>query len=73
MKTLGHDFAYPGGLQSDEKTETPLHEGFTKREAFAAIALQGLLQIYGVKEDAAIQAVRQADALIEALNAKPSR
>ena len=44
------------------------HRGLTKREYFAAAALQGLI-VKGY-EAAARDAVRYADALIDALNAK---
>jgi hypothetical protein len=54
------------------------HNGFTKREAIAVAAMQGMLAAcdhhvrYGPQEDAmqklANEAVRCADALLEALN-----
>lgn len=48
--------------------------GLTKRELFAAMAMQGLRSfqhaIDWTRDDIAVEAVRQADALIEAL-AKP--
>ncbi len=45
--------------------------GLTKREYFAAMAMQGLannFNIHSESEDCAVTAVRFADALIEALN-----
>lgn len=52
--------------------------GMTKREYFAALAMQGYLSTYDKDtapgyEVAAQQAVRYADALIDALNANPNR
>lgn len=54
------------------------HTGLTKREYFAAMAMQGIVsiikEIYGESRDAykyaAEDAVKQADALINALNEK---
>lgn len=50
-----------------------LTTGLTKREYFAAMALQGLITRYGVRdsqEEQAIQSVIMADALIKELNKK---
>jgi hypothetical protein len=58
MKTVGDDLAFPDAVGN----------GLTKREYFAAMALQGLTE-YTYKH-AAEEAVKHADALIEALNAK---
>lgn len=60
--TLPNDPAYPN--YSDENT------GLSIREYFAAQAMVGLLARQGVLEFAAMNAVRQADRLIDALNAK---
>ena len=42
--------------------------GLTKREYFAAMALQGLLNKYMYLDNAAEKSVNAADALIKALN-----
>jgi hypothetical protein len=57
--------AKSGGVMSFSTT------GLTKREYFAAMAMQGMLantNINGNLSDFANEAVRHADALIEALN-----
>jgi hypothetical protein len=59
-KTIGWTSAFPHGA---------LACGLTKREYFAACAMQGWLH-YGHSAMAAKDAVAYADALIEALNAK---
>lgn len=66
--TNGNDYAFP---QAFEK-------GLTKREYFAAIALQGLASMDNkgadmdqVIETDAFLSVKYADALIKALNEKP--
>lgn len=60
MKTDGQHDAFPcvGGQQ-----------GLTKREYFAAMAMNGLVStdLYGI-EDCAERAVKQSDALIKQLN-----
>lgn len=68
MKTEPNDAAFARAhLQSDTHYTAGAQDGLTKRECFASMAMQGMLAgdlgIY-TPEDA----VRQADALIEALN-----
>lgn len=65
MRTLPHANAFPG----HSELTGPEH-GLTKREYFAALALQGLFaQSDGwAPEDAGEFAARCADALINALN-----
>lgn len=61
-----NDAAYPI-VEGDVMTDY----GLTKRELFAAMALQGLLtndRLHGDQSTFAIQSVALADALIEALN-----
>jgi hypothetical protein len=60
---------------SDHKAfGSPAAPGLTKREYFAAIALEGFLArgLLGSNDQIAECAVRQADALIAALNAPVS-
>ena len=64
MKTDGNDNAFQEGALGRTNT-------LTKREYFAAVALQGILSSnYGCQldKDVVINAVRQADLLIEELN-----
>jgi hypothetical protein len=64
MNTKPNDCAYPG----DYKTQTD--GGLTKRECFAAMALQGILASaskQSIEQDAEL-ALESADALINALN-----
>lgn len=72
MKTNPHDPAQPY-----EGSGIPGTQGLTKREHFAAMAMQGILHRGGIMEHGIISqapdtiamlAVNQADALIEALN-----
>ena len=67
MKTDSNVAAYPS-------TEQPYAPGLTKREHFAALAMQGMLSnpsyIAGFTE-AGRDSVKQADALIAALNEEP--
>jgi hypothetical protein len=77
MKTNADDCAYPV-IIDDVSTKQFSEPGLSKREYFAAVALQGLLAkcIIDFSEDAdyctpktrAKQSVLLADALIEALN-----
>jgi hypothetical protein len=61
MKTNPDDSAQPKAMGSSG--------GLTKREYFAATALQGLIDGgYRLAADNATEAVEYADALIEALN-----
>jgi hypothetical protein len=46
--------------------------GLTKRELIAAMAMQGLLTCFADSYKVAEMAVKQADALIERLNADPA-
>lgn len=79
--TNPNDLAYPIVHQSPEREfETQFHNGLTKREYFAAMAMQGLLansehrkeykgQTYLMEYNIyADQSAKLADALIEALN-----
>lgn len=79
MKTNPNDTASPvhGGYQNDDPRNMILGGGLTKREHFAAVAMQGMLLTGGMTAhgvitqaptDIAQLAVWQADALIEALN-----
>ncbi len=54
--------------QNDTEMVTGLFGGLTKREYFAAMAMQGLVSYYGTGFERAEQAVKQADALISELN-----
>jgi hypothetical protein len=45
-------------------------QGLTKREYFAAMAMQTMQGVVDLPNEAAKEAVKYADALIEALNAK---
>lgn len=69
MKTLGTDTVYPA--TEEHGLNSPLH-GLSKREHFAALALQGILAApefwLSGRNSADELAVRHADALIEALN-----
>jgi hypothetical protein len=71
--TNPNDLAYPIG--NDEGY--PVYPGLTKREFFAAMAMQGYLASYAglssspFVEHIASKATQFADALIEELNKKP--
>ena len=72
--TNGNDLAHPTNIIDPERQFEPeYHTGLTKREYFAAMALQGLLseQYWASAECAAKYSVDMADALINALNDKP--
>jgi hypothetical protein len=81
MKTNGNDSANPVGSDILEKHSLGYFKnagernpfGLTKREHLAAMAMQGMLTIRANwdKVDLANSAVKQADALIAALNTKP--
>lgn len=58
MKTEPNESAFMGAYSG----------GLTKREYFAAMALQGLLAQNGSYDVSSVQAVIEADALIEELN-----
>jgi hypothetical protein len=63
----GNDNAFPS---SPERYEPEF--GLTKRELIAAMAMQGLLTCFADNHKVAEMAVKQADALIERLNADPA-
>lgn len=71
QQTDGNDQAFPRPA-SHSPEFGPVHPklGLTKREYFAAMAMQALVTrgVYSIKENAADQSVLYADALIEALN-----
>ena len=85
--TKGKDLAHPTNIIDPERQFAPeYHTGLTKREYFAAMALQGLCATFSgspnaerqaekvgktLSETMAIYAVDVADALINALNDKP--
>jgi hypothetical protein len=62
MKTVGDDDAFPHKSQ--------VGFSLTKREYFAALAMQTMQGVVDLPRAAAYEAVKYADALIEALNAK---
>ena len=75
--TKGNDFANPSTHQNEDGThDFSINKGLTKREYFAAMAMQGILasntagmsssriDIFAFAE----QGVKAADALIKALN-----
>jgi hypothetical protein len=67
----GNDSAYPSNFAPERYNP---EFGLTKRELFAAMAMQGLLaDPYSTQEfaDMASMSVQVADALIERLNADP--
>ena len=69
--TRATDSAYP--VPCTDAYVTPEVEGLTKREYFAAMALQGSFALYGnhplpLASKMATDAVAYADALIDALN-----
>lgn len=74
--TNPNDLAYPIVHQSPEREfETQFHNGLTKREYFAAMAMQGILSNSPDWEDSdrclkwvSESSAKYADALIEALN-----
>lgn len=70
--TNGNDFASPSTHQNFDGThDFNVNKGLTKREYFAAMALQAVIQRKGMldkKEDVAVTCVEYADALINALN-----
>ena len=81
MKTNANDAAYPSFAEFDVNDDTKTisvsgYDGLTKREYFAAMALQGLLSTKGsyfpnqqnTGELAALASVHYADALIAELN-----
>lgn len=77
MKTNGDDHAYPMSATVAQKIIegygfSPEYLGLTKREHFAAMAMQGLLALRGDMrlEHTAESAVACADALIAELNKK---
>lgn len=69
MKTNPNDkaFASPASVYADGSIDYP-QEGLTKREYFAAMAMQGLLSDGDTFEHNVHFAVKVADLLIEQLN-----
>ena len=67
-ETLGNSQAFPYDYEFPKATN--LDTGLTKREYFAAIALQGMLASgsFANFEELTINSVECADALIDALN-----
>lgn len=77
MKTNPNDTAYPSAAISNYE-ETNAVGGLTKREYFAAMAMQGILSNEGIliqemMEINCSDAVKYADALIAELNRKVAR
>lgn len=73
MKTDPNDTAYPIVVTKDRETE--IGQGLTKREYFAAMAMQGFCanaNVFSNLKDTAIWAVKEADALINELNKTPT-
>ena len=64
--TFGDDFAYP----NQETQEWARSTGLTKRELFAAMAMQGLIgtDLSGSAADLAVVSIQAADALIAELS-----
>ena len=61
------------GFWNDEFNKTHGGVGLTKREYFAALAMQGLItneRTINIAENLVIDAIKYADALIEQLNNK---
>ena len=72
--TKGNDLAHPTDIIDPERQFEPeYHTGLTKREYFAAMAMQGMLaeQWWTSPENLARCSTEAADALIKALNDKP--
>ena len=72
--TNANDLAHPTNIIDPERQFEPeYHTGLTKREYFAAMALQGMLaeQYWTSPENLARCSTEAADALINALNDKP--
>lgn len=67
----GIDLAFPFNERNDDGTHFFAHDGLTKRELFAAMAMQGLLASDAPDDFVARWAVSAADALLTALNAEP--
>ena len=67
-KTLRNSQAFPNDFEHEESLN--IETGLTKREYFAAVAMQGLLasDLNTSVEDFSIRSVEFADALINALN-----
>ena len=75
--TKGNDLAHPTNIIDPERQFAPeYHTGLTKREYFAAMAMQGIVSNHAMIDTAnwewlSGQSVIAADALINALNEKP--
>jgi hypothetical protein len=68
--TNGNDLSYPFTTGDWDNAEIRHHLGLTKREYFAAMAMQGLCVSMSSSEASAIadESIKQADELIKALN-----
>ncbi len=66
--TNGDHSAFATPQPNTEYTDADNHDGLSKREYFAAMAMQGLLQTVSGIHTAASLSVEAADALIKALN-----
>jgi hypothetical protein len=89
MKTFGNDSAFTGVKLVEQnyplKPKEEYTQGLTKRELFAAMAMQGLvsgasssieiMQVLGSQDETILckSAVQYADALIDQLNQKESK
>lgn len=71
MQTRKNDNAFPCQFEQEDGSEV-YETGLSKREYFAAMALQGLLSTSKLlPNNAEIIAVKMADELIKALNEQP--
>ena len=71
MKTYWHEAIHPTAVDEYRNSTNGGTDGLTKREYFAAMAMQGLLsdpELTAKPEVFAHEAVRHADALIVELN-----
>lgn len=76
MKTFGNEYVYPNEKTTSPYSSTPdsmITGGMTKREYFAAMAMQGVEASNPIEDpltikDVAKRSVKLADALIKALN-----
>lgn len=69
--TNGNDFINPSTHQNEDGThDFSKNKGLTKREHFAAMAMQGMISKYGTdyQQQHARESVYMADELIKALN-----
>lgn len=70
MKTKPEDAAFARPYSHDMQTGFRHTSGLTKREYFAAMAMEGLIKLDSdcTQHEIALDAVAQADSLIAALN-----